>query len=97
MSKIVDINSKSNKSSNQSIVDRIYSCEAKGGNCSCMYCEYTKNTADMILDIIEKDMFGFSQRTNAEFCTVDMKRILFQAIKDLKQYEADELNRMLDK
>jgi hypothetical protein len=79
----------SSKSNNaKTIEERIMNCY-NTENCECMYCNYKKNAANMILEMLVQDITNFENNNKAKICTYDLKEIFFQAIKEVKRIEKE--------
>lgn len=78
--------SKSDKS--VSIEDRVNNC-AENKDCECMYCNYKKHAADMVIEFLSRDIITFEKNNRAQFCTYDIKDIFFKAIMEVKELEKE--------
>ena len=92
-SNIVDFTKRlgANNSNNaKSIEERIVNC-ASQRDCSCMYCNYNKDAAEIIVEVLSRDINECEDETGAKVCTYDLKSALFAAINLVKALEKDEL------
>ena len=78
---------KSNKAG--TIEERVVNCMSNGDNCNCMYCNYRKQAAQMVVDFLAGDIVTFEKNQGARFCTFDLKDILFKAIYIIKEHEKE--------
>ena len=69
-----------------SVEERVVQCMSNK-DCECMYCNYRKSAASMVVDFLARDVVAFEKNSNARFCTFDLKEILFKAILEIKEME----------
>lgn len=72
-----------------SIEERVLQCMSND-ECACMYCNYKKTAATMMVDILARDIYQFENNTGGSMCTFDMKVIFFNAINEIKKMEKDQ-------
>ena len=68
------------------IEERIWNCY-KRPNCNCDYCKYRTEMKSRIVDIICDDILAYEKSNKCKFCGWDVKKILFDAIMEIKQME----------
>lgn len=86
--KKVKENTENNK---DTIEERVIKC-ATTPNCTCMYCTYKKGAAEMVMEFLAMDVMNFEKKTGANFCTYDLKEVLFESIMHVKELEKDIVN-----
>ena len=78
--------SKSNNAT--SVEERVVQCMSNG-ECECLYCNYRKNAATMMIDMLSRDVINFEKNSGTRFCTFDLKDVFFKAILEIKKMEKE--------
>lgn len=80
MTDIIDLTDKvkSNRSNTaEDIYERIVSCKENGEKCGCKYCGYRKKAANMLIDIMLRDITIAEKNLSAAFTSYDLKKIIY--------------------
>jgi hypothetical protein len=81
-----------NSNNAETIEDRVINCMQNKGECECMYCNYRKSAATMVVEFLAKDISNFENNSGAKVCTYDLKDVLFKAIYEVKKWEQEGEN-----
>ena len=71
-----------------SVEERVVNCMSND-KCECLYCNYRKNAATMMIDMLSRDVINFEKNSGTKFCTFDLKDIFFKAIMEIKKLEKE--------
>lgn len=94
MNDVVDITEKllANKSNlANDVYERILSCKENGSSCTCKYCSYRKKAAEMLIEVMLRDISTIENKTGTVYTSYDLKKIIYLMYDMIEEKERESI------